>query len=270
MTPIPPDPIHESRGDIAHAFVRSALGAIPVGGSAAVELFNAIITPPLEKRRREWMASVGDALTDLQSKVGSVDVGRLAEDDEFVSLLASATQLAIKTHRKEKLDALRNAVLNSACGHRPSEDVQATFLALIDRFTPLHLRLLQIFFEGFVWSNDGYPIPDELDLPPMLLASIGSYGDLLQMDRALLSIVLRDLITWELIQHWIIDTITHTLDDKSFRCTVKQWKSRSASEMQVAHGVAILVDRRPGSYITRTTHLASQFIHFLSQPSVNT
>ena len=51
------------------------------------------------------MASVGDALNELHHKVGSVDVKRLSEDEEFVTLLASTTQLAIKTHREEKLDA---------------------------------------------------------------------------------------------------------------------------------------------------------------------
>lgn len=268
MTSKLPDPTQESPGDIAHALIRSALGAIPVGGNAAVELFNAVIMPPLEKRRRAWMADIGNSLAELQAKIGSVDVKQLGEDEEFISLLASATQLAIKTHRTEKLDSLRNAVLNSACGRRPSEDLQATILALIDRFTPLHLRLLRMFSEGFVWSNEGYPVPDEIDLPPMLLVAVGSYNDLLEMDRTLLSIVLRDLITNELIQHWIIDTVTRTLDDGSFYCTVKQWKRRATSEMQVAHGVAIRVNGRANSFVTRTTHVGSQFIRFVSRPPV--
>lgn len=261
------DPTRESAGDVAHAIVRSALNAIPVGGGAAVELFNALVTPPIERRRRAWIASVGEALTDLQRNVGTVDVKCLAEDEEFVTLLVSATQLAIRTHREEKLDGLRNAVLNFARGDRPSEDLQAAFLALVDRFTPLHLRLLRIFSEGFVWSNEGYPVPKDLDLPPMLIPSIGSYGDLLELDRTLLSLVLRDLVSTELIQHWIIDAVTSTRDEGPFKCTVKQWGGRSASEMHVKHGPAILVHRKPGSYVTRTTHLAGQFVHFISQRS---
>lgn len=268
MSSKPPDPTRESPGDVAHALVRSALGAIPVAGSAAIELFNAIVTPPIERRRREWMASVGDALNELQSKAGTIDITRLSQDEEFISLLVSATQLAIRSHRQEKLDALKNAVLNSACGRRPSDDLQSAFLALVDRFTPLHLKLLKIFDEGFVWSNEGYPVPADLALPPMLLPSIGSYGELLQLDRTLLSIAIRDLFTNELLQHWIVENVTQTFDDGSFRCTVKQWNGRSTSEMHVAHGVAILVDRRPGSYVTRTTHLANQFVHFLSRPSL--
>lgn len=212
------------------------------------------------------MASVGQAIDDLRQKAGTIDVKLLSEDEEFVTLLASATQLAIRTHRQEKLDALRNAVINFARGNRPSEDLQATFFALVDRFTPLHLKLLRVFSEGFVWSNEGYPVPGDLELPPMLLPSIGSYRELLELDRTLLSIVLRDLISNELIQHWIINSVTRTEHDGQFYCTVKQWGGRSAAEMHVGHGVAILVDRKPGSYVTRTTHLAGQFVHFISQP----
>lgn len=264
----PPDPGRGSRGDATHALIRSALGAIPFGGAAAIELFNAIVTPPIEKRRREWMESIGSALNELQSRQGAVDIARLSQDQEFISLLISVSQHAIKSHGREKLEALKNVVLNAASGYSPGEDLQSTFLALVDRFTPLHMRLLKIFHEGFVWSNEDYPMPDDLSLPPMLVPSIGSYGTLLEVDRTLLSIVLRDLISNDLIQHWIIENVTSTLPDGSFRCTVKQWKARSTSEMHVAHGVAILIKRKPGSYVTRTTHLAGQFVRFVLSPPV--
>lgn len=263
-----PDHLGQSGGDAVHALARSALSAIPLAGGAAVELFNAILTPPIEKRRREWMRSVGEALAELQSKVSTVDVARLSENDEFVTLLIATTQLAIKNHAREKLDSLRNAVLNSACGHRADDDIQETLLSLVDQFTPLHIRLLKTFHEGFVWSNDHYPVPDEQELPRFLVPSIGSYHVFLETDRALLTIVLRDLVQNDLIQHWIIKEITQKLADGTFRCTVEQWKARSASEMHVAHGVAMSADMRPGSYVTRTTHLASQLVNFISKPAV--
>lgn len=41
-----------------------------------------------------------------------------------------------------KLEALRNAVLNSALPCSPDDDVQLMFLNLVDTFTEWHLRLL--------------------------------------------------------------------------------------------------------------------------------
>ena len=54
-----------------------------------------------------------------------------------------ATQIVIRNHNKEKLDALRNAVLNAALPNPPEESIQLIYLNLIDFFTPWHLRILK-------------------------------------------------------------------------------------------------------------------------------
>jgi hypothetical protein len=60
-------------------------------------------------------------------------------------VFAQAAQAAIRTHDQEKLDALRNAVLNTALGKEPDKDRQAIFLSLLDRLQPAHLRILKTF-----------------------------------------------------------------------------------------------------------------------------
>ena len=59
-----------------------------------------------------------------------------------MSVVLQATQAALRTHQAEKLEALRNAVLNVAAGKGPSDDMQMVFLSFIDSFrndTPLAL-----------------------------------------------------------------------------------------------------------------------------------
>ncbi len=63
---LPPD---QDKGDAAYAAGRALLSAIPVAGGAAVEIFQYIITPPIEKRRNEWMKIIGEALKDLENAV---------------------------------------------------------------------------------------------------------------------------------------------------------------------------------------------------------
>ena len=104
----PLEPPRESPADYVHALVKGTLGSVPIGGSLAAEAFNAIFGPPYQKRQRAWQENVFGALVDLQQRTGSIDLTRLQQDDEFLSMLASASQLAFKTHRKEKLEALRN------------------------------------------------------------------------------------------------------------------------------------------------------------------
>lgn len=57
-----------SAGDVAHSAVRAGLSLIPFAGGAAVELFNLIIAPPLEKRRDEWINSIVGGLKILDEE----------------------------------------------------------------------------------------------------------------------------------------------------------------------------------------------------------
>lgn len=138
-------PPKTSKGDVAHTLVKAGISSIPVLGSAAAELFALVIAPPLDKRRAEWMNDVADGLKALEQRFEGFRVEDLAGNEAFVSAVLHASQAAIRNHQQEKLEALRNAVLNVAIGKAPEEDVQLMFLNLIDSLTPWHLRILRFF-----------------------------------------------------------------------------------------------------------------------------
>lgn len=259
------DPVIESTEDKAHRLVRAGLGLLPIGSGTAVEILNSIITPPIEKRRTQWMLDVTEVLVKLEAK-DRISIASLSENKEFITLLISASQIAIKNHAKEKLESLQNIVANKACGVNFDDSLQNIFLNLIDNFSLLHIKLLKTFHEGFVWSNDNRRKPSDDEVPGLLVASIGSYGDLLDVDRSLIILCLKDLINNDLIWHWVIHDITKTLQDDSFYCNVDQWGGRSTFEMLVTHGVAKKAYQEKGKYITRTSTLGTQFVNYISKP----
>jgi hypothetical protein len=64
------------------------------------------------------------------------------------------------TQQAEKIEALRNAVLNSAAPVHPDADNQAIIMNLIDRFTPSHMRLLALWDNPPTWfSSNNIPQP---------------------------------------------------------------------------------------------------------------
>jgi hypothetical protein len=132
-----------SGGDVAHALTKAGLSAIPVVGGPAVELFQLVIQPPLEKRREAWRARVGEAIAKLEAN--GIDIESLRENEEFVSVVMQASQIAIRTHQEEKLVMLRNAVLNVATGQTTDESLQTMFLNFVDVFTEWHVRILRLF-----------------------------------------------------------------------------------------------------------------------------
>jgi len=132
-----------SKADAAHALTKAGLSAIPVVGGPAVELFQYVIQPPLEKRREAWMADVGKKLRELETQ--GVKLEDLQTNEQFVSAVMYASQVALRTHQAAKLDALRNAIFHIAKGQAPEEAIQHLFFNFVDSFTELHLQILKAF-----------------------------------------------------------------------------------------------------------------------------
>lgn len=147
------NPLKETPGDHAHTVVRAAISSIPIPGVAgpATELLSALIRPPALKRLEAWCDQVNRALAELREQRQALDPDSLAGNDDFVSAVQHATQIALRTHQQAKLEALRNAVLNVAVGTAPSDDLQLMFLGLVDGFTPLHLRILKFFRDPYAY-----------------------------------------------------------------------------------------------------------------------
>jgi hypothetical protein len=131
-----------TKADAAHTIVKAGLSAVPVIGGPAAEIFSSIIFPPLTRRRDAWVESIAKALKELEIKVEGFKIESLRDNEIFITTVMHATQTAIRNHQKEKLEALRNAVINSAIGINIDQDTQQMFLEYVDSLTPSHLKVL--------------------------------------------------------------------------------------------------------------------------------
>ena len=156
-----PDIPDERKKEIALAVTKAALGSVPVLGGAAAELLDLVMRPAVESRRTDWLNDLSDTLAELQTRVEGIETGSLLENQEFVSTLFQASAVALREHRREKLDALKNAVLNTAVTTNGDEDEHALFLSWVDDLTPWHLRLLKFFDdkEGIAGERGKLPFP---------------------------------------------------------------------------------------------------------------
>jgi hypothetical protein len=135
----------QSVGDTAHALARGLISSIPVIGSVQVEMFAQLVASPLENRRDKWMESVGEGLIALEKTVEGFKPENLSKNQAFMTVAVLAGRAAVATHQKEKLEALRNAVLNVAIGTPVDEEWQLLFVSWIDQFGPWHLKILALF-----------------------------------------------------------------------------------------------------------------------------
>lgn len=140
-----------SASDAAHRLLKAVASALPLVGGPAAELFTALVQPPLERRRDEWMQSVGLELARL-TQLGT-DLDSLKHNEEFIDTVLHATQIALRSHQEEKRAALRNAIMNTAIGAAPNDMRRDIFLRHVDEFTPEHLAILALFHDPVGWFD---------------------------------------------------------------------------------------------------------------------
>ena len=143
----------KSVGDVAHAIAKAGISAIPIAGAPAAEIFALVVTPPYERRRDEWVESIGNGLKELAEKVEGFQIEELSNNETFITTITHASQIAVKHHQKEKLESLRNAVLNAALPNAPEEDVQLMFLNYVDTFTLWQLMILNCLANPLSWVS---------------------------------------------------------------------------------------------------------------------
>lgn len=180
-------------GDIAHSLAKGGLGTIPVIGSLATEIFGLIVTPPLERRRAEWMNELAEKLKELEEN-RTIDFQQLQNNEQFIDVVLQATTLALKTSEREKIKAFQNAILNTASGESPEKTISQIFLNQLDSFTTWHIKILKFIDSPRLWFQNANKTP-----PNYMSGSISSvikeaFPDLKNQEE-LLDLIWNDLHT---------------------------------------------------------------------------
>jgi hypothetical protein len=113
---------------------------------------NNLIISPATKRRDTWIDEyLSKAYQLIIEKVAFSVVENLPNNELFITAVLQATSIAVRNHQKEKLEALKNAIVNSVLPNAPDESLQLTFLNFIDIFTPCHLIMIDFINDPKDW-----------------------------------------------------------------------------------------------------------------------
>lgn len=152
---VPFDPKHvekelkPSMGDFGHGLITGGFSFIvpaPIGPIFAALFGTVISPPPMSRRLNKLLIGLAEDIHELQNR-NQIEIEDLLNNESFLSTLIHAYQIAVRNHQKEKLEALQNAVLNSALINAPEDDLKILFLSYIDTFTSVHFKLLKFFKE---------------------------------------------------------------------------------------------------------------------------
>lgn len=109
---------------------------IPTGSS----ILDLVFKSPISKRKDEWAKELGEKVQWLLDN--GLTIKDLQHNEKFVDVVFQATQIAIKTSQREKINALKNAIVNIVLDESYDASIIQMFLNLIDSLTPLHFSLL--------------------------------------------------------------------------------------------------------------------------------
>lgn len=238
MSDIPKEP-KRSSADIAYTVVKAGVSAVPVAGGPAAELLGLIFGPPLEKRRERWLQQLADAIREVSEKVAELTPEKLAQEEAFITTALHATEIAVRTHQQEKIEALRNAVVNAALQSALDETLQHIFLNHVDSLTPSHLRMLACFnvpenrrgIQEFPYRGS---FPDEV--PPQLAKEM----------------------------HAVHDQIISDLEQRGLITPGKPFTTTTGPNR------TITIERYKRYQARRTTDLGKLFLEFISRKSLDT
>ena len=217
--------------DAGQAIIRAAVGAIPVLGSAAAELFSFVVTPPLEARRTQWMNELALEVDTLKSAVAGLDAESLSANDDFLSAVAVAVGVATRTAQDEKRAMLRNAVLNAALGRVPDFDMSVVFIGYLDYLSPLHVQILRA-----------------MDDPIAALDSVGStLAETMYMGGP----------------SQIVEEVFPQLKENR---ELYDFLWQDLSERRLVNGGLHITMTKEGALASRTSSLGKQFLKFVTAP----
>lgn len=186
-----PEPTGAIR-QVVEAATKAALGAIPLAGGGAVELFQFAVAHGREQRFQSWIADVTEALNRLVLEPRGATFEDLSSDDAFLDVIGEATRATVETSDQVKIDALRNAVVNSVFQPDTEADRRAILLDILVGLTPTHIKLLKLYDDPRVWyAEEGIPVPN-ITMGGAGLVVEQAYPDL-AADKPLLDYVVKDL-----------------------------------------------------------------------------
>lgn len=110
----------ETTKDVLQRLLSAAISEVP-RGTLATDFFHIMFIPAVEKRKESFLKDVLTSLSALEQTNQGFKLPELGSNERFVTALLQVVPIATKTHQKKKLEALRNATLNTAMGNKFAE-----------------------------------------------------------------------------------------------------------------------------------------------------
>lgn len=221
--------------DYLYALTKGGLSSVPIAGGIISAIFSTTVTSPYNKRMLAYLMTINERLDTLE-KNGIINKQALLNDEEFMNVIIQSAEIAVKNSQKEKLDALRNCVINTARKTNIELDRKMIYLNIINQITPTHIIIFRTIAnpEGAIRKLISQNLDQgKKDVSISLMKDFSNY---LGIDEELFNVAIRDLDTWGLVKDTastyasglpedkIEEVITNLVSTTEGRITLHGWE----------------------------------------------
>ncbi len=193
--------------DRLRTVVEAAVSLVPASGPL-VKLAE-LVVPSLDKRREAWAQEVAILFNNLQEN--QLTSEKLATNEEWISAVFEASQVAMSTHVKTKLQMLRQLLEHMAIKQPrgQKEVIVRRFLRFIEELDDEHFMVLKYASDPSDWfTAKGIEKPSTRSGSRSTIIKLAK----LEISDDILSIILNDLATRQLLT---TDGFTTTVSEYS-------------------------------------------------------
>jgi len=165
----------------------AALASLPIGASIG-SLLKDYIPSAKFKRIEDFAKQLGEDLKRLSDKIDQDYITR----DEFAYMFEQAFRGVSQNYHKDKIEAFRGVLLNSAIRQDIKQEEKEFYLSLVNSLSVLHIRILKFLADPRSYVQEQKMDPNSLQggfsdifrklMPEMDLSILeSSFGDLFQL-----------------------------------------------------------------------------------------
>ncbi len=135
--------------------IKAGLASAPFCGGIASLMTDYIPNAKFE-RLEKFANQIAEDLVELQDQVDESKI----HTDEFAFIFEECFRGVAENYQKEKIEAFRGILINTAVGSDTAEDEKEYFLNLVNTLSALHIRILKFMASPIEYLGE-YNIPQE-------------------------------------------------------------------------------------------------------------
>ena len=133
----------ENKSKHIRNIIIAASAAVPIVGGPVAVILDKYLPSEFEKRKNHFITELSKDLENIKEKI----LPERLQTEEYLTYFIKILKYSMEEHRKEKIIAFRNILINEAISQSNEFDETTMYIRLIDNLTVDQIRILHYIYQ---------------------------------------------------------------------------------------------------------------------------